>query len=163
MPDTTEDQQAAARVSTMHVQMPNKLALGDNPSRNWKLFKQRLESYATLTELKSQPGARQQALFINLLEDDALELYNSFSVENGAILDNIISIFDSHIIKKTNITYERYKFNIRQQEEGEAIEAFISDIKLLIKTCEFCETCQESILRDKIVIGVNDPQLQKDL
>ena len=150
-------------LSMMQFQMPNRFALCENNVRNWKLFKQRLISYATITDLEKQLPQKQQAFFINLLENDALELFNSLSIPEDKSLTEIISIFDQHIEGKSNVTFERYKFNSRSQDEGEEFSSFLKDIQLLIKTCEYCTECKDSILKDKIVLGVNDSQLQREL
>ena len=59
----------------------------------------------------------------------------------------------------------RYKFNCRQQEEGELIEHFLADIQQMIKNCNYCvcATCKDSILKDKIVLGVRNATQQTKL
>ena len=61
-------------MAQMNVQIPTKLTLGDNYQRNWKIFKQRFNSYAELTDLKAKPLIKQRAFFINLLDDHALDI-----------------------------------------------------------------------------------------
>ena len=59
-----------------------------------------------------------------------------------------------------NITYERYVFNKRFQQEAETVECFLASIRRLVKTCEYCENCVSSIIRDRIVLGIRDPETQ---
>ena len=61
------------------------------------------------------------------------------------------------------MTYERYVFHMRKQEESESVEAFISVLRNLIKTCKYCNNCVNSILRDQIVLGIKDTKTQSDL
>jgi len=35
-------------------------------------------------------------------------------------------------------------------------DAFLSDLLELAKTCEFCVVCQDSLIRDRIIIGLRD-------
>ena len=42
----------------LHIQPPNKLAIGENGPKNWKLFKQRMESYAIMTEVDKQQSTK---------------------------------------------------------------------------------------------------------
>ena len=157
----------ASRFTTMseipRVKPPSRFCLGDNNLRQWKLFKQRWTGYSSLTELGRQPIEKQRSFFLQLLDDDALELFNSFTLSDDCNVDAIIKEFDKAIIGTVNVTYERFQFNRRQQEDGESFDVFLADIQRLIKTCEYCAKCKDSILKDKIVVGVRDEQLQKDL
>ena len=46
------------------------------------------------------------------------------------------------------------------QEEGEPLEKFIVDLKIL--TCNF-STLRESLVRDRIICGIRDSKLREDL
>ena len=70
--------------------------------------------------------------------------------------------FDSHFIPKVNTTYERYCFFKRQQLIDENIESYYScrlPIKILAKSCSF-KDMKESLIRDKIIIVMNDETLK---
>jgi hypothetical protein len=56
---------------------------------------------------------------------------------------------------ETNETYERYKFNKRDQEQSETIDTYVASIRTLSKTCNYGEI-EESLIRDRIVIGIKD-------
>ncbi|XP_064622356.1 uncharacterized protein K02A2.6-like [Lineus longissimus] len=60
-----------------------------------------------------------------------------------------------------NETYERYLFNKRDQKADETIEAFMAGIRTLIKTCNYHRDSVSSILRDRVVLGINDKETQK--
>ncbi len=57
--------------------------------------------------------------------------------------------FNSHFVKRTNIIYERAMFNRRIQEEGEAVDVFI--------TALYAQA--EKMIRNKIVVGIRDTGL----
>ena len=59
-----------------------------------------------------------------------------------------------------NETYERFVFNNRQQNEGGTFESFLASIRLLIRSCNYCDNCTPSFLRDRIVLGVRSTSLQ---
>ena len=54
-------------------------------------------------------------------------------------------------------------FHKRVQSEGETFEQFESDLIVLIKTCIFCENCVESVVRDRIVLGIRNPDIRQEL
>lgn len=162
--------------STMDTQLPRTtipglkppapLTLGHNISDAWKLFRQRWTTYCVLTQLQSLPSPVQVALFLHCLDDDALRTYNGFtfdSLESERTVDEIIAKFDSFAIGELNETYERYVFNNRSQREDETFESFLSELQRLVKSCNYCDKCVDSILRDRIVLGVRDKDTQKEL
>ena len=55
------------------IKPPDKFILGPNPIESWKLFKQRWDSYAILTNLSARPHKVQVALLTSRLADDALK------------------------------------------------------------------------------------------
>ena len=100
------------------VKLPDRLSLGSAAIKNWKLFKQRWSTYSVITDLPSLPQEKQRAFFIHCLDDDALEAFNTFQLADDADIDDIVSAFDRFIIGETNVTYERFVFNKRVQEEA---------------------------------------------
>ncbi|RUS75519.1 hypothetical protein EGW08_016709 [Elysia chlorotica] len=112
------------------------------------------------------PRDVQVALFLHCLDDDALKTYNGFSFEqpdSQRTLSDIITKFDAFAMGEMNVTYERYLFNSRLQRERESFEIFYSDLRRLVKSCNYCERCLDSLLRDRIVLGVRDKDTQRDL
>ncbi|RUS68634.1 hypothetical protein EGW08_023603 [Elysia chlorotica] len=83
--------------------------------------------------------------------------------ESQRTLSDIITKFDAFAMGEMNVTYERYLFNSGLQRERESFEIFYSDLRRLVKSCNYCERCLDSLLRDRIVLGVRDKDTQRDL
>ena len=62
-----------------------------------------------------------------------------------------------------NETLARHTSNQRVQEERETFDDFVTDIKILSKNCNFCATCHDAMIRDRIVTGINNDTLRKKL
>ena len=45
--------------------------------------------------------------------------------------------FENHFIVKRNIIFERAKFYLRGQQQGESVETFITELHCLAERCEF--------------------------
>ena len=71
-------------------------------------------------------------------------------------LSKIIEIFDEFTIGEVNETYERYIFKGRTQGQDKSIDAYITALRSLGKTCGFCDCLADSLLRDLIVLGINN-------
>ena len=146
------------------IKPPNPFVIGSNPTENWKLFKQRYKTYALLAQLDKQSQEYQTAMFTHCLSDEALKVYNSFHFEDeNPTVTQIMEKFDEFAVGEVNVTYERFMFNQRKQEEGETFEQFYSAARNLSKTCDFCENCRDSMIRDKIVLGIRNCNTQTEL
>ena len=145
---------------------PTKLDVTGNIAENWKTFKQTWENYSVIMSVNSQSEAYKVALFLHCLGPEALKIYNGLSFETPeqkATLKDIITKFEQFTIGETNETYERYVFNSRNQEPGETIDTYVTHLRTLAQTCNFCECLHDSLIRDRIVFGVNNNQSRKKL
>ena len=52
---------------------------------------------------------------------------------------------DEHILGQTNETLERYKFNVHGQMCEGAIDAYVAALKIIQKTCNFCDCPKQSM------------------
>ena len=55
-------------------------------------------------------------------------------------------------------TYERYIFNLRNQHSDESIDEYVTELKHLSKSCNYL--C-DSLLRDKLIMGIVDKETRK--
>ena len=86
-----------------------------------------------------------------------MKIFNGFqfdSPDDRNNLSKIIEKFDQYTIGELNETFERYNFNSRSQEENESIDAYVTALRTLAKTCNFCDCMRDSILRDRIILGI---------
>ena len=137
-----------------------------NIAENWKLCCQRWENHVILSGLDERSDRFQVATFLSLIDDDALKVDNGFQFgtpELDRSASEIIAQFERYSIGEPNETYERFVFNNRQQNERETSESFLASIRLLIRSCNYCDSCAPSILRDRIVLGVRSTSLQTAL
>ena len=56
---------------------------------------------------------------------------------------------------------ERYMFNLRKQQSGESIDDYVTDLYNLANSCKLCDCLGESLLRDRITMGVRDLESRK--
>ena len=77
-------------------------------------------------------------------------------------LRKILELRESYCFEKTNIIYERFRFNIRDQEAGESIDTYASNLRSLCDRCNFV-ALKDEMIRDRIVCGVRDSSLRKKL
>ena len=44
------------------------------------------------------------------------------------------------------------------QDEDEMFDGFLRDLLELAKSCDFCSSCEDSLIRDRIIIGLKDAE-----
>ena len=145
------------------VKPPHPFTIGSNLLENWKIF---WKTYAVLSQLSTQPNEVQVALLLHTLADDALKVYNGFHFttdESSSTVIEILDKFHEFAVGEVNETYERFMFNKRCQEEGELFDKFLSDLRTLVKSCSYCDKCVKSMIRDRIVLGIRESDVQTEL
>ena len=92
---------------------------------------------------------------------NAVEVLKSFNLDEQKY-DVVKENFEQHFVGRTNVTFERARFNRRTQGEGESVIDFIEDLNKLAETCEF-GPLKEDLIRDRIVVGIRNAQLSQRL
>ena len=72
-------------------------------------------------------------------------------------IDKELELWQNYYIGKTNVIYERYRFNNRLQESDESIDAYTTALCTLAETCEFGSLKEELIL-DRLVCGIRSKE-----
>ena len=96
--------------------------------------------------------------------DEADDIVTSFNLSQEEMnsYETVKNKFEGHFIAKRNIIFERAKFNVRVQNEGEPVENFTTDLHCLTKHCEFGAP-KDQLIRDRIVVGLKNKKLSEKL
>ena len=139
------------------------LILDENAAERWRKWKQRWNLYSKASGAVEKDEETQCAIFLHMIGDDALEIYDTFTFtdEEKGKINALIGKFEEHCSPKKNITYERYKFNTCSQN-GRPLDVFLVDLRSKAKTCEFGEL-QNSLIRDRIVCGIDNNAVRERL
>jgi len=136
-----------------------------NLEQSWKFWSQKLVLYMTASGADQKPEATQLAIFLHLIGDEALQVYNTFTFASDEERNQLAVVrqkFQDYCQPRRNIVYERYQFWRQTQAPGENIDAFVTSLRLKAKSCDF-GTQEDSMIRDRIVLGCPDPRLQERL
>ena len=64
-------------------------------------------------------------------------------------IDAVIERFDSYCNPRKNVPFERYHFNLRQQELGEFFDLYVTALRHIADKCAFDAITPDDILRDR--------------
>ena len=154
-----------ATAQNFNAKPPEPLKVVTDAVSNWKPWKQLWQNYAIVADIQSESRSPEfiKPLFITTMGIEGLQIYNVCDPEDTDTVNEIILKLDEHILGQTNEKCERYKFNARRQMCEEVIDAYVAALKILQKTCTFYDCLKDSLLRDRIVLGVRDNGVRKRL
>ena len=101
---------------------------------------------------------------IYAMGDEADDILRSFKLEEAQanVYKSVKDKFEAFFVKRRNVIYERARFNLRKQEEGETVAAFINDLYVLVEHCEY-GALQDEMVKDRLVVGLRDSKLSEKL
>lgn len=147
----------------MEFKPPQPFSFSDDAAVIWPLFKQKFFIYLTATKKLSESDDVKIAMLLSCMGEEAIEIFNTFdlSEEDKKSYDLVVQAFDKFVAPRRSVVLHRFNFFSRIREEGELFSHFLTELKRLAKLCQFQE--EESLIRDRIVIGINDRPLQERL
>ena len=147
------------------LRAPSELDLSaSNLAAAWKQWRRDWKYYAAARDLDAKSISMQVGTFFNCAGPSAQEVSSHFSwieEEETAGLPNLLAHFDAYCDPRRNVVRERFEFYSRSQKAGESITAFLAELRKLVSTCEFPD--QDSMIRDRLVMGVRDRATQRAL
>lgn len=160
---STESTASSSSGATQFVFAPPSAFDFKQPS-SWDRWIQRFERYKDVSGLSDQSTERQVTTLVYCMGEDAEDILSASKLtpNEKKIYKSVKLMFTEFFIGKRNVIYERAKFNLRNQLEGESIETFATDLCKLGEHCNYGILLDEFI-RDRIVIGIRDQQLSEAL
>eukprot|EP00118_Oscarella_pearsei_P024022 m.296564 g.296564 ORF g.296564 m.296564 type:complete len:148 (+) comp40764_c1_seq12:3054-3497(+) len=115
------------------------MALDDDLSTEWRLWKQRWDAFEIATGLDQQGDRYRVATFVACLGPRGLEVYNSLpfgTEEERNTMDTVANLMTDHCQGEQNEIFQRYVFAKRVQQPGESIENFVAALRLAARSCK---------------------------
>lgn len=140
---------------------PEKFSFVDSEWVSWfRIF----ERYRSVSKLASESDETQVNTLILSMGPKAETIIDSFNMSDDdlKVYSVVVERFSKYFSKKTNIIYERAKFNNRYQNDNESVSDFITSLFELSKSCNY-SILREELVRDRIVVGIKDKKLSLSL
>ena len=158
-------------VITVPVEHTTSRKVGFNrwkPPVKWQQFSRAWSNYETRksgSEQGTKDKERRTATLLTCIGSNALDVIDvmEFEIEDqrkdpAVILEKM----DKYCIGECNEAYERYVFSRRDQEMNESVEAYVTALRKLAKTCDY-GALTDSLIRDWMVVGIDDNSTRKKL
>ena len=154
-----------------YLRKPDPLRFDHTAATSYKQFIKQFDVF-----MRAQPNVEDEkvkvATFLNLAGIEAIEKSEAFTYgddESKDSLDTILAKFKEVCDPSGNVIIERHRFNSRKQllkkdgfDHDETMLTFISELRILAKTCKF-GTLESEMIRDRIVVGIESHKLREQL
>lgn len=130
---------------------------------NWEFFKQQWTDYEVATGLGKQEQKIRFATFRSAMGKECLQIFLNLKLttEEQQDIDECKAL-EAYFKPKRNVVYERYLFNMCQQNSGETVDSYVNLLPKAASTCQF-GTLTEELIRDRLVIGLQDQATKRRL
>lgn len=130
----------------------------------WPVWIRRFQRFSQASGLTEKGEESQVNALVYCMGPEADDIMASFGLNeaDSKKFDTVKAKFEAHFVKKKNVVFERAKFNLRKQEDGEAVDSFITSLYKLSEHCAY-GNLRDELIRDRIVIGVRDKKLSMKL
>ena len=153
---------------------PKPLKLDGNVSENFCKFEEHWTLFEK-TELKGRSEEERCSYFLLCIGEKGREVHKTLTFATPETetdhegvttwkrtTTELKSAFKIYCNPRKNITFERHKFNIRNQEENKSIDQYVTVLRTLAATCEF-QTLHDGLIRDRIVCGIRNQTIKERL
>ena len=131
----------------------------------WKEWKEAWELYRISSGLREKDHAIQIATIQSIFGIKArrvLKTLPNIPVNiTERTVEGILTALETYCVPRKNTTYERYVFRMTIQEDR-SFDIFVTDLRRKAEYCDF-GAIKDSLIRDQIVVGINDPKLRERL
>ena len=76
--------------------------------------------------------------------------------------NQLVQVLTQHFDPAPSKIVRRYRFNTRVRRKGESVAAYVSELRGLAQFCNYGDSL-ETMLRDRLVCGINDESIQRRL
>lgn len=138
------------------IKPPPPLSLSSCTPKEWKLWKQLWLNYAVVANLTARYSCVQSER----------KLWRSTTPSSTKLTKTPVrsrqsSKFDEYFTGDISETYERFKFNQRGQRTCKSFDSYVTELRNMLKTCNFCSCLTDSLPHDQIVFGIKDGHTRK--
>lgn len=153
---------AASAPSVIRLQPPE--TFNFRQPDEWTRWKCRFEQFRAASGLNEESGVKQVSTLLYCMgeEADTILCSTNATEDERKNYATVCSKFDEFFKVRSNVIYERARFNKRNQLPGESAEKYIVELYTLSRNCNYGDLTSEMI-RDRLVIGIRDKALSEKL
>ena len=162
---------AVAASSIPGIKPPAPLVVDKTIREEWRRWKRQWDDYCIIQSVRNRPTDFQASLFrmsigseaVKVLDTQPAPLNADGSAKDVTLMSTLMEMMETFVMGQVNPTYERYLLRKRVQQPGENFEAFLTDLKTMIKICAVPDNFADELVKDQIIFGITDNALRERL
>ena len=130
---------------------------------DWQQYVERLDHFFTANGIAD--AGKKRAVFLSIVGASTYKLLRNLvapAKPGDKTFAQRVEVLSTHFRPTPSEIVERCRFHGRYRKPGESIATFVSELRSLTEFCNFGATL-ETMIRDRLVCGVNDVGIQKRL
>ncbi|XP_030031283.2 uncharacterized protein K02A2.6 [Manduca sexta] len=125
-------------------------------AEGFKRWKRRFEIYRKASGADKKPEDVQVALLLHCMGETCIDIYATFEIdEKQSTYEEVITKFYDYFVPRENLSVNAHMFFMRNQNEGESLDQYLTELRKLAIQCKFGEQ-QERLIKDKLITGIID-------
>ncbi|XP_058985915.1 uncharacterized protein K02A2.6 [Musca domestica] len=130
----------------------------------WQVYEEQMQFFFMANGLDDDKAKK--AIFLSSCGTETYALLKSIATPENITdasftFDKAITLLRKHFCPHANIIIQRFQFYRRDQQEEEEIPEYLAALRKLCQHCDFKDL--DEMLRDRLVCGMRDTNLQKRL
>ncbi|XP_069362103.1 uncharacterized protein [Maniola hyperantus] len=130
-------------------------------NEKWIKWKRSYEIYSKACEITKKPVEIQVNILLHVVGEQCRDILDR-SPDKCTTVEHVWKTLDEQFQTKRNVTVERHKFFMRNQQENESIEQYVFELGKLAQTCEFRDLHDE-LIKDRLVYGILSSAIRERL
>ena len=130
---------------------------------SWTSYAERLEHFFFANDIANEEKKR--AILLSSIGIKAYKLLSNLVAPRkpgDCPYKEIVKVLGEHHNPRPSKIVQRFKFNSRIRNPKESVRDYVAELKRLSEYCEYNESLEE-MLRDRLVVGINDRRIQQRL
>lgn len=130
---------------------------------NWTEFTERLEQYFLANDIED--NGKKRAILLTVCGSGTYSLMKNLlapAKPTDKSFSELVTLVKNHHQPKASIIVSRFKFHTSTREPEQLISDYLAQLRKLAEPCEFGNSLEE-MLRDRLVIGINNDRIQRRL
>ena len=135
----------------------------DREKEAWSQYVERLGYFFKANKIDD--GDRKRAVFLSVIGATTYRMLRSLvapAKPGEKPFPDLMTVLSGHFSPKPSEIVQWFKFHTRTRKPGESIAKFVEELRALAEFCNFGDTL-EKMLRDRLVCGVNNDDIQRRL
>ena len=162
--DTGYNQQSTLNTPRINTSLKPESLDAETSLADFRVWKKKFKDFFKSNKMETFEQADQRAHLHGCMTSSMINTMEKLlDVDDTLEVAEVVEKLEEYFREKVSLIRRRYDFHMRKQKEGEGFNNFFVTLKLLGEDAELDGITYEDQIIDRIVMGVKDKELQREL